>query len=174
MVWRGTALSDLFVELVHLRNPLLRLFHQVQVLVTLLSDLGLLSLDRIPQPAEHVIPDFDTCDLVADFPHHGRDGFTVGSVTARGDLLARLAVVPARHAGVGEDRRATGDVSAGQEGDAVMFAAEAVEATCALIVDEPEGRDGEAKGGSKGLPELGSRFVGPHEASRRSVQMTTG
>ena len=157
LVRGGTALSDLSVEFVHLRNPIHRLCHQVQVLVALLSDLGVLSLDRVPQPAEHVVPDFDTCDLVADFAHHGRDGFVVASVTERDDLLARLAVgVTERHTGVGEDRRGTGDVSTGQEGDTVVFAAEAVvEATCALIVDVLEGRDGEAEGWSKGLPELG-------------------
>ena len=156
LVRDGTELGYLVVYRVRLLNRLLRLCHQIHMLLAPLGDLAVLSLDRLPQPVKHVVPDFDGADEVADGTHHGLDGVVVAHVTERDDLLTRLACVLTRHARVGVDRRGTGDVGAGQDGGAiVVFAKTEVESSCALEVGVLEGCDGETESGGEGLSQVG-------------------
>ena len=113
LVRGGTVLGDLVVDRVHLLDLLLRLRHQLHVLLAPLGDHALLSLDGLPQPAKHVVPDFDGAEAVADSAHHGLDGVAVAHVTERDKILTSLACVITGHARIGEDRRGTGDVGAG-------------------------------------------------------------
>ena len=93
--------------------------------------------------------------LVADGAHHGPDGVVVAHVTERDELFTSLAVVRAHHALVGVDRR-SGDVGAGQHGDArVVFAQAEVQSGCALEVGVLEGHDGETESGGEGFSQVG-------------------
>ena len=156
LVRDGTELGYLVVYRVRLLNRLPRLCHQIHMLLAPLGDLAVLSLDRLPQPVKHVVPNFEGADEVADGAHHGLDGVVVAHVTERDDLLTRLACVLTRHARVGVDRRGTGDVGAGQDGGAiVVFAKTEVESSCALEVGVLEGCDGETESGGEGLSQVG-------------------
>jgi hypothetical protein len=135
------------------------------VLLAPLGDLALLSLDGLPQPAKHVVPGLDGAaevDLLRsieawnDGAHHGLNGIVVAHATEHDELLTSLACVPMRHAGVGVDRRGTGNVGAGQDGGAlVVFAKVEVESSCALKVGVLEGCNGETESGCEGLSQVG-------------------
>ena len=152
----GTALGDLAVDRVHLLDLLRRIRHQLCMLLAFIGDLDVLSLDGLPQPAKHVVPGVDGAEEVTDGAHHSLDGIVVAPVTERDELLTRLTFVPTRHPRVGVDRRGTGDMGAGQDGDAVVtFIKPEVESSCTLEVGVVEGCDRETEGGGERLSQVG-------------------
>jgi len=152
----GTVLGELVVERVHLLDRLLRIRHQLQVLIAFLGELDVLSIDGLPQPGKHGASDPDGADEVADVAYHGLNSVAVGPITERDDLLTTLACGLMRHARVAVDRSGTGDVGAGQDGDAlVVLTKVVVESACAFKVGVLKGRDGETESGGEGLPQLG-------------------
>ncbi|EPQ60049.1 hypothetical protein GLOTRDRAFT_123807 [Gloeophyllum trabeum ATCC 11539] len=82
---------------------------------------------------------------------------TVKTLAAQcNDLLTSLAYV--FHTPAGVDRKGTGDVGAGQDGDpVVIFAGAIVQGACALVAGLLEACDGETKGAGKGLPQFRER-----------------
>lgn len=47
------------------------------MLLVAFGDLKVFSLDRLPQPAKHIVPDFDGADKVTNGVHYGLDSSVV-------------------------------------------------------------------------------------------------